>query len=179
MSRVGKNPIIIPSGVTFDFDNHTRTAKVTSNLGNLEMLVNEFVELEITEGLIKVKVQNDTDRYQKAIWGTTRAVLNNLVQGVSKPFEVELELNGVGYRMELAKDLTLYLGFSHPVVVKVPEGIKLNLEKNLLKGSSVDKQLIGNFFANIYSLKPCDVYKQKGFKYPGRFYKKKVGKKGK
>jgi large subunit ribosomal protein L6 len=81
--------------------------------------------------------------------------------------------------MELANDLTLYLGFSHPVIVKIPTGISLKLEKNLLTGNSFDKQAIGDFFSKIYSLKPCDVYKHKGFKVPGKFYRKKEGKKAK
>ena len=93
--------------------------------------------------------------------------------------EKEVELNGVGFRMELAKDLTCFLGFSHPVVLPIPSQISLNLEKNVLKGKSIDKQLLGNFFSNLHNIKPCDVYKQKGFKFPGRFYRKKVGKKGK
>jgi len=102
-----------------------------------------------------------------------------MVQGVATGYNKELELNGVGFRMELGKQLILYIGYSHPVNVDIPDDIKLTLEKNVLKGTSIDKQSLGNFFSYVHNLKPCDVYKQKGFKFPGRFYRKKVGKKGK
>lgn len=180
MSRVGKNPIVIPNGVNLDLNQAQKVLSVKGPLGSLDFKLHDLVDLEIETGLVKVVVKDSSIREQNALWGTSRAIINNLIQGVSKYFEVELELNGVGYRMELAGDkLTLFLGFSHPIIVDIPEGVKIVLEKNLLKGTSIDKQLIGNFFANIFALKPCDVYKHKGFKYPGRFYKKKVGKKGK
>lgn len=179
MSRVGKQPVIIPTGVSIKFDNKTSIFEVTGPLGSLNFQVSKVVSLDIKENSIDILVKNPDDKFDRAIWGTTRAIIQNLVEGVTKAFTKELELNGVGYRMELASDLVLYIGFSHPVKISIPKNISLSLEKNLLKGKSLDKQLLGNFFSTIHNMKPCDVYKQKGFKFPGRFYPKKIGKKGK
>lgn len=179
MSRVGKNPVLLPTAVSAEYDNTSRVLVVKGPLGTLQFSVANNAKVELVDNSIQVTVINPTDRYQRALWGTTRAVINNLVEGVSKGYEKVLELNGVGFRMELAQKLTLYIGFSHPVIVEIPSDIKLSLEKNVLKGTSIDKQAIGNFFSYIHNMKPCDVYKQKGFKFPGRFYRKKVGKKGK
>lgn len=179
MSRVGKNPVILTSGVTASFDETNRNLKVKGSLGELDFKISKFVNVEITPSEILVTINNPQEKMEKALWGTVRAIIQNMVTGVSTGFEKEVELNGVGFRMELANNLTCYLGFSHPVVLDIPSQISLNLEKNVLKGKSIDKQLLGNFFSNLHNMKPCDVYKQKGFKFPGRFYRKKVGKKGK
>jgi large subunit ribosomal protein L6 len=179
MSRVGKQPITIPSGVNVNFDTNTRNFDVSGPLGKLSFVVSKLVSLNIEPSLLTLSVENPEDKFDKAIWGTTRAIIQNLVEGVTVGFSKQVELNGVGYRMELASDLTLFIGFSHPVKVQIPKEISLTLEKNVLKGKSLDKQLIGNFFSTIHNMKPCDVYKQKGFKFPDRFYPKKIGKKGK
>lgn len=179
MSRIGKSPVIIPSGVTISYDDSARVLSVKGQLGELVLTIHPLVSLEITEAEVKVLIEDPTNKLQRSLWGTTRALINNLVQGVTQGFKKELELNGVGYRMELGTELTLHIGFSHPVKVVIPSSIKLNLEKNLLTGTSPDKQALGNFFSYIHNLKPCDPYKHKGFKYPGRFYVKKVGKKKK
>lgn len=179
MSRVGKQPIVIPSEVNVKFDINTRIFEVSGPLGNLSFVVSSLVYLNIEPTLISLSVQNPEDKFDKAIWGTTRAIIQNLVVGVTVGFSKQIELNGVGYRMELTSDLTLFIGFSHPVKIQIPKEISLTLEKNVLKGKSLDKQLIGNFFSTIHNMKPCDVYKQKGFKFPDRFYAKKIGKKGK
>ena len=179
MSRVGKQPITIPSGVNVNFDTNTRNFDVSGPLGKLSFVVSKLVSLNIEQSLLTLSVENPEDKFDKAIWGTTRAIIQNLVEGVTVGFSKQVELNGVGYRMELASDLTLFIGFSHPVKVQIPKEISLTLEKNVLKGKSLDKQLIGNFFSTIHNMKPCDVYKQKGFKFPDRFYPKKIGKKGK
>jgi len=179
MSRVGKNPVILTSGVSASFDEAYRNLKIKGSLGELDFVVSKFVNIEITASEIIVSINNPQEKMERALWGTVRAIIQNMVTGVSTGFEKEVELNGVGFRMELGNNLTCYLGFSHPVVIDIPSQIKLNLEKNVLKGKSIDKQLLGNFFSNLHNMKPCDVYKQKGFKFPGRFYRKKVGKKGK
>lgn len=179
MSRVGKNPVIIPQGVTVEFDPATKLVSAKGKLGELSVRLNDLVTVKVQDSKVLVEVGKPESRFEKAIWGTSRALIQNLVTGVSEGYQNELELNGVGYRMELTDKLVLYIGFSHPVTVEIPEGITLKLEKNVLKGSSTDKQKLGNFFSNIHNLKPCDVYKHKGFKFPGRFYRKKVGKKGK
>lgn len=179
MSRVGKNPVILTSGVTANYNEANRNLTVKGSLGELDFNISKFVNLEITATEIIVTVNNPEEKLERALWGTVRAIIQNMVNGVSTGYEKVVELNGVGFRMELANDLTCYLGFSHPVIINIPSQISLNLEKNVLKGKCIDKQLLGNFFSNLHNLKPCDVYKQKGFKFPGRFYRKKVGKKGK
>lgn len=180
MSRIGKKIIAIPAGVNVNFDPKTNIIKVKGVLGELSCPILPFVILKIEPTEIQLEIQNPQEKKQKAMWGTTRALIANLVEGVTKGFEKQLELNGVGYKMELTgQNLTLYIGFSHTVKINVPTGIKLTLNKNLLSGICNDKQQIGNFFAHIFKLKPCDVYKHKGFKFPGVFYRKKVVKKSK
>jgi large subunit ribosomal protein L6 len=179
MSRVGKKTIPLPAGVVFEYDAQTNIAKVTGPKGVLEAKLQPFVKIENNDNKLEVSVDKPDTKYQRAIWGTSRAVVANLVHGVSSGFNKEIELNGVGYKMELAKDLTIYIGFSHPVKITVPDKIKLNLNKNVLSGESIDKHLLGDFFTSLHNMKPCDPYKQKGFKFPGRMYRKKVGKKAK
>jgi len=181
MSRIGKKLIVLPAQTTLDFDPKTRIIKVKGPLGELSRELHECVILTKNEDAsYNITVKDETIKFQKAIWGTTRAVVFNMVDGVSKGFTKEIELNGVGFKMELGStQLTLALGFSHPVIVTIPSQTKLTLNKNLLSGNSIDKEEIGQFFSKLYYMKPCDVYKQKGFKYPGQFMRKKVVKKGK
>lgn len=177
MSRIGKKIITIPSNVQVKFAENILTAKGPK--GELSMKVPPVVKLNQNGSEISFEVENENNKFSRALWGTTRANANNIITGVSEGFSKTLELNGVGYKMELGSKLTLYIGFSHTVVVEIPESIKLELVKNTLSGTSCDKQKIGDFFTNIHDMKPCDVYKHKGFKFPDRFYRKKVGKKGK
>jgi len=178
MSRIGKQKITIPSGVTVDFNNQTRVCVVKGSRGELTEIIHPLVSLTIENNEITFGVKNEEEKTERALWGTIRANVANMVKGVTEGYKKSLELNGVGYKMELAKDLTLYLGFSHSVVVKIPSGVALTLNKNVLEGESSDKQLIGDFFTNIHNLKACEPYKHKGFKFPGRHYPKKEGKKG-
>ena len=180
MSRIGKKLIPIPAGVTVNFDPKTLLLIIKGPLGELSHTIHPFVNFTYQNNEIEIAVKNNEEKKQKAIWGTSRAIVANMVDGVTKGFEKSIELNGVGYKMELAgQNLTLYIGFSHTVKIDVPTGINLTLNKKLLSGVCNDKQQIGNFFANIFKLKPCDVYKHKGFKFPGTFYRKKVVKKSK
>lgn len=180
MSRVGKKIITIPEKVKFNFDKATGSVTVSGPLGELFFKIHDQIILEISEKEVKVKVLDELDGKQRALWGTTQAILQNMVEGVNTGFNKEVELNGVGFKMELQasqKNLIVYIGFSHPINVNIPDGIQLDLQKNKLTGKSADKQLIGNFFTNLHDMKPCDPYKQKGFKFPDRHYLKKVGKK--
>jgi large subunit ribosomal protein L6 len=179
MSRIGKKVIPLPSGVVFDYNEESHTVSVKGSLGELKQKFTQHVNFNVDSQSVDVVINDPSNGFQNAIWGTTRSIVNNMVEGVSKGFTKEIELNGVGFRMELGSELTLFIGFSHPVKVQIPSAIKLSLNKNLLSGTSIDKELIGNFFSQIYHLKPCDVYKHKGFKFPGQFYRKKVGKKSK
>jgi large subunit ribosomal protein L6 len=180
MSRIGKKTISIPSNVQIDFDSVNKNIKVKGSLGELKKILHNCITISIQDNELNVGVKDEDDKFQRAIWGTTRAIIYNLVEGVTKGFERKIELNGVGYKMELSdKALTAYIGFSHPVVIEIPSGIKLTLNKNLLTGYAINNEEIGNFFSSLHNLKPCDPYKQKGFKFPGRFYRKKVVKKNK
>jgi large subunit ribosomal protein L6 len=177
MSRVGKKLIPIDQNVKVQLNDNQ--VSVTGPNGSLTTTLLNFVSLKIDNNTLEVTVENEKDKFQKANWGTARAIISNMVTGVSKGFTKEMELNGVGFKMDITGNiLTLNIGFSHPVKITIPTPIKLTITKNLLSGSSYDKQLLNNFFGNIHEMKPCDPYKQKGFKFPNRFYVKKVGKKG-
>jgi large subunit ribosomal protein L6 len=177
MSRVGKKIISMDKSVTLKVDGNQ--VQVTGPKGAMSCSILDFVSIENKENNLQINVKKPEDKFQKAVWGTTRAIIANMITGVTTGFSKEIELNGVGFKMELAgPNLTLYIGFSHPVKLIVPEAITLTLNKNVLSGTSFDKQLLNNFFGNIHEMKPCDPYKHKGFKFPGRFYVKKVGKKG-
>jgi large subunit ribosomal protein L6 len=177
MSRVGKKLIPIDQNVKVELNDNR--VVVTGPKGTLNATFLPFLSIKQDAANIEVCVENEKDKFQKANWGTARAILSNMITGVSTGFTKEMELNGVGFKMDITGDiLTLNIGFSHPVKIKVPEAIKITITKNLLAGASYDKQLLNNFFGNIHEMKPCDPYKHKGFKFPGRFYVKKVGKKG-
>jgi len=178
MSRIGKQLVTIPSGVTVNYDSTTRLITVKGLKGELSEKIHPLVSVEVSSSDIQFLVANPENKVERALWGTMRANVANMVVGVTEGYKKTLELNGVGYRMELGKDLVLHLGFSHPVTVIIPDSIKLTLNKNILEGESIDKQAIGDFFTNVHNLKPCEPYKHKGFKFPGRFYPKKEGKKG-
>jgi large subunit ribosomal protein L6 len=177
MSRIGKKVITVPSNVAVKYENNILSAKGPK--GELSMTVPAPIRLIQNANEITFEIADNSNKIANALWGTTRANANNMITGVSEGFSKTLELNGVGYKMELGSKLTLHIGFSHPVNVEIPKEIKLELTKNTLNGTSCDKQKIGDFFTTIHDMKPCDVYKHKGFKFPDRFYRKKVGKKGK
>ncbi len=180
MSRIGKKVILVPNTAQLAFDENTNVIRVIGPLGELQFKLHPRVKLNVENNQVSVSIEDKNDRKQRAIWGTSRAIINNMIQGVTTGFSKEVELNGVGFKMELQsnqKKLVVYIGFSHPVYVDIPDGIQLSLEKNKLVGKSIDKQLIGDFFANLHNMKPCDPYKQKGFRFPGKYYLKKVGKK--
>jgi len=178
MSRIGKQAVTIPSGVTVHYDSTTRLLTVKGSKGELSQTIHSLVAIEVSNTEIQFSVADPENKVQRALWGTMRANAANMVQGVSQGFTKKLELNGVGYRMELGKELVLHIGFSHPVTVIIPETIKLTLNKNVLEGESADKQALGDFFTTVHDMKPCEPYKQKGFQFPGRYYPKKEGKKG-
>ncbi len=177
MSRVGKKVIQIDQSVKFELNGNQ--VVVSGPKGSISAAILDFIIIENAENSLQISVKDPKSKFQKAVWGTTRAILANMVTGVTTGFTKEVELNGVGFKMELSgQTLTAYIGFSHPVKLDVDPAIKLVLNKNLLTGTSHDKQLLNNFFGNLHEMKPCDPYKHKGFKFPGRFYIKKVGKKG-
>jgi large subunit ribosomal protein L6 len=176
MSRVGKKVIQIDKDLELKINGNV--VSIVGPKGSMSTTILEFITIKNDNQNIEVLVEKPNDKFQKSVWGTTRAILSNMVIGVTKGFSKSIELNGVGYKMELANGvLTLYIGFSHPVKIQVNPAINLVLVKNSLTGTSYDKQLLNNFFGNLHEMKPCEPYKHKGFKFPGRFYIKKVGKK--
>ena len=178
MSRIGKQTITVPSGVEVKHDQATNVINVKGKLGELSETFLPFVSFDIADTEINVNVEDESVKFQKAMWGTSRANLANMIIGVSEGFSKVLTLDGVGYKMALQGDkLILNIGFSHQVEVAVPAEIKLELDKNTLKGTSLNKQMIGEFFTKVHDMKPCEPYKHKGFKFPDRYYPKKVGKK--
>lgn len=175
MSRIGKKPVMIPSGVEVTLDK--RVVSVKGPKGALTFEYRREVKVAIEEGSVQVAKVGDTKQAQ-ALWGTTAKTIANMIIGVTAGFEKSLELNGVGYRMNLqGKKLALALGFSHPVEMMLPEGIVALIENNVLKVTGADKQQVGEFAAVVRKLKPVEPYKGKGFRYVGEIVRRKEGKK--
>jgi large subunit ribosomal protein L6 len=180
MSRIGKLPVQIPEKVELEIveEGGDRVVVCKGPNGELRYILPEVVKVEIGEGQLVINVEDSGDDVQRAMWGTARAVIQNMVTGVIQGFKVELELSGVGYRMELkGEQLVLYIGLSHPVTIDVPEEVSVQIDKSRLIATSKDKQKVGAFMGRIHGLKPLDPYKQKGFRYPGRTYPVKEVKK--
>jgi large subunit ribosomal protein L6 len=176
MSRIGKNPVQVPDGVTVEIDGMTVKAK--GKLGELsETLVDDVVIIQ-EENMIKLTPANDTQRARQ-MWGMSRTKVQNLVDGVSQGFKKELEITGVGYRAQMqGNKLVLNLGFSHDVDYPVPEGIKISCpEQTQVVIEGVDKQLVGQVAAEIRAYRPPEPYKGKGVKYAGEYILRKEGKK--
>lgn len=177
MSRVGKLPIKLPSGVTITATDSEIT--VSGSKGSLSLLLPDGVTLKQENDEIIVSRIND-EPAQRAKHGLIRALVNNMVIGVSEGFSKKLEINGVGYRVaQQGQDLKLNLGFSHDVIYKVPEGINTKLEQNTITISGISKQQVGQVAAEIRTLKKPEPYKGKGIKYENERILRKSGKSGK
>lgn len=179
MSRIGNKPIPVPSGVTVSVgDGNLVTVKGTK--GTLSQQLPP--EMQITQQDSTLVVVRPSDaKMHRARHGLTRALLNNMVVGVSTGFQKVLEINGVGYRAQkTGRNLTLSLGFSHPVIIEAPDGVDLNTgERNTVIVSGADKQMVGELAANIRSYRPPEPYKGKGIKYSDEVIRRKAGKAGK
>lgn len=179
MSRIGKRPIEVPNGVTISVaDGNLVTVKGPK--GTLTQQMPREISIRQENSTITVTRPGD-EKQHRALHGLTRALLNNMVTGTSAGFQKVLEINGVGYRAtKTGRNLTMSLGFSHPVIVEAPEGIDLNVgERNTVIVSGADKQLVGEVAANIRSLRPPEPYKGKGIKYSTEVIRRKAGKAGK
>lgn len=177
MSRIGKLPIPVPSGVTITVDDK-HGVTVVGPKGTLSQFGQPDVTIKVEEGKILVERTND-EQLAKAGHGLMRALVANMVTGVTKGFEKKLELNGVGYRVSGGgRALDLTLGFSHPVKYEAPEGVELKVEKNLITVSGIDKQKVGQVAAEIRALKKPEPYKGKGIKYVDETILRKAGKTG-
>ena len=176
MSRIGKRPVTVPSGVTATVEG--QTVKMKGPKGQLSFVVHDDVEVKFENGVIKVAPRVKTNRAQ-AMYGTARAQVANLVAGVTKGFEKKLETTGVGYRAALqGKNLQLALGYSHDVIYKIPEGIAITVPKPTeITITGNDSQRVGQVAAEIRSYRPPEPYKGKGVKYADEFIFRKEGKK--
>jgi len=175
MSRIGKKPIILPNGVKAE--KKDLTLKVTGPKGGLEVVLHPKVKVNATEKELTVDIDNKEEKFDRSLWGLTRALIQNAVTGVVSGFEKKLEIVGVAYRGSVAgKKITLSLGFSHPVEVDIPEGLTVTIDKNVISISGIDKQLVGEFAANIRGLKKPEPYKGKGIKYADEVVRRKAGK---
>ncbi|MEJ2014819.1 MAG: 50S ribosomal protein L6 [Limibacillus sp.] len=176
MSRVGINPVTVPSGVELKIDGAVVTAK--GKLGQLSFEFSDQVFVAFDDGKVTVKPANDTKK-ARALWGTTRARIANLVEGVSEGFKKELEIVGVGYRASVqGKSLNLQLGFSHDVNYPIPEGISIKCEKpTSVEITGADKQQVGQVAAEIRAYRPPEPYKGKGVRYADEYILRKEGKK--
>ncbi len=175
MSRVGKKPVIIPSGVKVE--QKDRTLTVTGPKGVLTVEIHPKVTLQISPEEAIVDVAKKEDKKERALWGLFRALIQNMVEGVTKGFEKKLEVNGVGFKVATAgTKLTMALGFSHPVEVEIPKDMTLTVDKNVITISGADKQRVGQFAAEIRELKKPEPYKGKGIKYIDETIIRKAGK---
>lgn len=175
MSRIGKKPIQIPKGVSVEVAKNEITVKGPK--GVLSLNLHPDLRVLLTDDILSVSIERSTKR-SSALWGLYRNLIFNAVQGVSAGFEKKLEFEGIGYKASVEGDtLLMQLGFSHPVVVKAPEGIRISVEKNVITVAGINKELVGNVAAGIKRLKPPEPYKGKGIRYKGEVIKRKAGKK--
>lgn len=175
MSKIGKKIIEVPNGVTIAIEDGL--IKVKGPKGELEYKIPRELKVALSENKLAVLPISKSKR-TPALWGTIRAVIANLTIGVDKGFEKKLEIEGVGFKAQLqGNDLALSLGFSHPVIFKTPEGIKIDVQKNTILVSGISKELVGQTAANIRALKKPEPYKGKGIRYIGEIIKRKAGKK--
>ena len=175
MSRIGKKPITLPSGVTLTVENNYVT--VNGPKGQLESQFNADLGIKVEENVVEISRPSES-KFHKSIHGTTRALLNNMILGVSEGFKKELKMVGVGYRaaMEGSK-LVLQAGYSHPIEMELPEGIDVAVEKNTtIIVTGIDKQVVGEFSANVRGVRPPEPYLGKGIRYVDEHVRRKEGK---
>ena len=174
MSRIGQNPINIPAGVNIDLKG--TLVKVKGQKGSLEYQVHKDMNISEHDGTVLVNRNSDA-REQRAIHGTTRQMIHNMVVGVSEGFSKELEIIGVGYQAQVqGTRLRLQLGYSHDIYFDMPEGITVTANRTEVKIEGIDKQLVGAVAAKIRSFRPPEPYKGKGIRYKGEYVRSKQGK---
>jgi large subunit ribosomal protein L6 len=175
MSRIGKKPITLPEGVTVTVENNFVTVKGPK--GTLDNQFNNELAIEVKEGVVELTRPSES-KFHKAIHGTTRALINNMVLGVTDGFVKDLRMIGVGYRAAVqGNTLVLQAGYSHPVEMEIPQGLTVEVEKNTsIKVAGIDKQLVGEFSANIRKVRPPEPYLGKGIRYVDEYVRRKEGK---
>lgn len=175
MSRIGKKTIIIPEKVTVAVKNHTIVVKGPK--GELAQELKSSISVEQKDNKLLVSVKDPQEKTNRALWGLFRVLIANMISGVTQGFEKKLEVNGVGFKIELkGKRLILNLGFSHPIEFELPSGVEAKVEKNIITISGIDKQLVGDTAARIRSIKKPEPYKGKGIKYLEETIRRKAGK---
>lgn len=175
MSRIGKQPITIPAGVTVTMADGR--IEVKGPKGNLSLVLHPRVTVTNTDNQLTVTVKDPDLQSDRALWGLSRMLVANMITGVTAGYEKKLEINGVGFKAQVSgKNLVLNLGFSHPVEFPIPEGISMTVEKNVVTISGIDKQLVGETAAVIRRMKKPEPYKGKGIKYVDEVIRRKAGK---
>lgn len=174
MSRVGKRPILIPEGVEVKTEDRKITIKGPK--GELSYEIHSEIEVQVEGEKISILPPQKAKK-TKALWGLTRTLIANMIEGVTRGYEKKLAIEGLGYRASLEeKDLAIQVGFTHPVKIKAPEGINFSVEKNIITVSGINKELVGQISAKIRKIRPPEPYKGKGIRYLGEIIKRKVGK---
>ena len=175
MSRIGKLPIKIPAGVTAKQNNDQIV--VTGPMGSLSCAVAFPVTVVIQEHEVVISIPDELERKANSLWGLHQRLISNMVIGVTKGYQKQLEINGVGFRASVSgSTLTLNVGFSHPVEFSLPHGISATVEKNMITISGADKQVVGEIAATIRRIRPPEPYKGKGIKYSQEIIRRKAGK---
>jgi large subunit ribosomal protein L6 len=175
MSRIGKQKIQIPQGVTVSVKDEM--VHVKGPKGELVRQLSPIVSVHIEENIVTVDVVNKEEKKERSLWGTFASHIKNMVEGVSVGFKKQLEINGVGYKVIMqGKDLKVEAGYSHPVIYKVQDGINLSVEKNVITVEGPDKEKVGHVAAEIRSIKKPEPYKGKGIKYIDEIIRRKAGK---
>lgn len=174
MSKIAKIPVEIKEGITVNLEN--KDVKVMGTKGNLSFTIPAGVNVKIEDGKVLV-TQSDESEKSRALSGLVRAIIANMVKGVSEGFTKKLELTGVGYRAQASgNSLTLNVGYSHPVIIKADQTITFAVEENIISVSGIDKAMVGDVAARIRAVRPPEPYKGKGIKYQGEYIRRKVGK---
>lgn len=175
MSRIGKQEILIPAGVKVAQSGDTIT--VAGPKGTLNKIFRDDITITITDKSISLDKKRN-DKFSQSLWGTYASLIKNMIKGVETPYQKKLILEGVGFKSEVkGKEIHFALGFSHPVVVKIPDTITVTAEKNNITITGIDKELVGNFTAAIRALKKPEPYKGKGMRYEDEVIRRKQGKK--
>jgi len=175
MSRLGKQPIEIPQGVEITFDGNVLTVKGPK--GTLSETINKIIAVSLEGSTIAVTPTKESIE-SRALWGTYAALIRNMITGVTEGYSKILEIEGVGYRADAqGQKLTLNVGFSHPVLMEVPQGLTATVEKNVITITGFDKHAVGQFAANVRKVREPEPYKGKGIRYRGEYIIRKQGKK--
>ncbi len=175
MSRIGKQEIEIPASVKVNQDGNTLT--IIGPKGTLSREFRDDIDITINGNIITLNIKRN-DKFSKSLWGTYASHIKNMISGVENPYQKKLILEGVGFKSEVkGKEIHFALGFSHPVIVSIPEGLTVTAEKNNITVTGIDKELVGSFTAGVRALKKPEPYKGKGMRYENEVIRRKQGKK--